>query len=404
MIRTVLLFTLLMSLTVSAAQAQEVSLRSDHPEQYVVVKGDTLWDIASKFLDHPWQWPAIWQANPQIENPHLIYPGDVVSLIYIDGRPVLQVAREGVPATPTMPAAPAGRKTVKLEPQIRYVERDDPINTVPLDAIHSFLRDIRVLTPSEFEGLPYIVANDEAKLTATYGDLTYARGLNARVGEDYFVMRLVNIYDEIGDPPTTRRVLPKKHWKEVPNVKNPYVSIWNRTPPWDKRPQNPVGYELWKVSEVRATQTGEITVLQILNDRTEIQPGDFIIPDDDFAFDSSFLPKAMDNVPEEFRVLATTGATYGVGHYQIVAINGGARQGVQPGHVFSAFGPGPKVEDRTGYRWGSFDREATVRLPSVYDGLVMVFRTFSDISYAIVMDGPRLVKEFDELRHPSNRG
>lgn len=406
MIRQVLVFTLTMLLSVSAVMAQDVSLRDDHPDRYVVVKGDTLWDIASRFLDEPWQWPAIWQANPQIENPHLIYPGDVVSLVYVDGRPVLQVAREGgagVPPPP-VPRDSSGKETVKLSPKVRRVSWSDPINAVPLDAIEPFLRDIRVVDPSEFEaGLPYIVANEEERLSATYSDLTFARGLDARIGDEFIVARLVNIYDEIGEPPTTRRVNPKFHWKQVPNVHNPHESPWNTTAPWDKRPKNPVGYEMWEVSRVRVKQPGEITVLEILRDRTEVKPGDFILPANEYAFDSSFLPQVMDNVPEDMRVLATTGADYGVGHYQIVAISGGSRQGVVPGHVFSAYEPGPVVDDRTGYRWGSFAKESEVQLPSLYSGLVMVFRTFSDISYAIVMDGPRLVKEFDELHHPRNR-
>ena len=78
---------ILVAMLASAAMAQDVSVRSDHPDEYVVVKGDTLWDISGKFLEQPWQWPAIWHANPQIENPHLIYPGDRISLVYIDGKP-----------------------------------------------------------------------------------------------------------------------------------------------------------------------------------------------------------------------------------------------------------------------------------------------------------------------------
>ncbi len=401
MIRQVLLFTITMFLTVCVAMAQDVSVREDHPQQYVVVKGDTLWDIAGRFLDEPWQWPAIWQANSQIENPHLIYPGDVVSLVYVDGRPVLRVAREGVTSAPP---DSSGKQTVKLSPQIRRVDRSDPVNAIPLDAIRPFLRDIRVLSPSQFDGLPYIVANEETQITATQTDLTFARGLNGGVGDKFIVARLVNIYDELGDPPTVRRVIPKKHWKQVPNVQNPHVSPWNTTLPWHRRPQNPVGYELWKVSEIRMKRPGEISVLEVMDDRTEIKPGDFILPADDFAFDSSFLPQLLEPTPDDMVVLATTGATYGVGHYQIVAISGGTRQGVRPGHVFSAYDPGDKVVDRTGYRWGSFAKESKVQLPSLYNGLVMVFRTFSDVSYAIVMDGPRLVKEFDELRHPANRG
>ncbi len=398
MIRQVLIFTLAMMVSFTAAMAQDVSVRDDHPQQYTVVEGDTLWDIAGRFLDEPWQWPAIWQANPEIENPHLIYPGDVFSLVYIDGRPVIQLARDG------MPAASSGKETVKLSPQVRRVDRSDPINSIPLDAIEPFLRDIRIVSPSEFDGLPYIVANEEARLTSTFTDVTYARGLNARVGDEFVVARLVNIYDEIGDPPVTRRVLPKEHWKEVPNVWNRDESLWNKTHPWNKRPKNPVGYEMWEVSRVRVQQPGDITVLDILRDRTEVKPGDFILPVNEYQHNTAFLPQTLEPMPDDMVVLATTGAKYGVGHYQIVTIRGGSNQGVMPGHVFSAYGPGKYVDDRTGYRWGSFDKEAEIQLPSMYNGLVMVFRAFGDVSYAIVMDGPRLVQEYDVLRHPRNRG
>ena len=256
MIRQVLLITLTMLFMVATATAQDVSVRDDHPQQYTVVKGDTLWDIAGRFLDEPWQWPAIWQANQQIENPHLIYPGDVVSLVYIDGKPVLQVARDGAPP-PRVDNS--GKETVRLSPQIRRIDRSDPINAIPLDAIEPFLRDIRVLEPAEFEaGLPYIVANEEARLTATHSDLTFARNLNASVGDEFIVARLVNIYDEIGDPAELRRVRPKDHWRQVANVQNRHESLWTTTNPWQKRPQNPVGYEMWEVSRVRVKEAGKL--------------------------------------------------------------------------------------------------------------------------------------------------
>jgi hypothetical protein len=111
----------------------------------------------------------------------------------------------------------------------------------------------------------------------------------------------------------------------------------------------------------------------------------------------------MDSVPDGLRVLATSGQKAGVGLYQIVAISGGTRQGLQTGHVFSAFRQGLDVTDRTGYRFGSFSKSAEVRLPDVYDGLVMVFRTFEDISYGMVLSGNRVVESYDTLRHPDER-
>ena len=383
----------LMHLTVAAIMltgvvlAQDVAVRSDHPDEYVVVTGDTLWDISGRFLDKPWQWPSIWQANPQIENPHLIYPGDVVSLVYVDGVPQLRLSRGG---------------TVRLSPSIRVVDRD-AITAIPFESIAPFVKDLRILSPSEFEGLPYIVANMEERDNAVYGDMTYARGLDAKVGEEYIVARLMSIYDSLGDPPEIRRVMPKEHWKQVPNVWDRHQDSYNTVSPWNRRPRDPVGYEMYEVSRVRVVQAGEISVMEIIRDRTEVKPGDFILPVSDQGYLSTFYPSAMDNVPSGLRVLATSGSRSGVGLYQIVSINGGTNQGIEAGNVFAAFRLGQKVKDRTGHRYGSFAEEATPRLPDVYDGIVMVFRTFEDISYGMVMGGKRVVVEYDMLRHPDER-
>jgi hypothetical protein len=198
-------------------------------------------------------------------------------------------------------------------------------------------------------------------------------------------------------------VLPKQLWKPVPNVKNRNVTLWNETLPWNKRPKDPVGYEMVAVSQVRVAGTGEISVLDVIRDRTEIRAGDFILPLNDGGFDRTFIPHSMDNVPQNLRVLATKDALYGVGQYQIVSLSGGTRQGIESGHVFSIFRPGITVDDRVGYRWGSFAEESQVTLPDTYHALVMVFRSFDNISYAMVMSGGNLVREFDWVRHPSER-
>jgi len=251
--------------------------------------------------------------------------------------------------------------------------------------------------------LPYIVANDDQHLNATYGDKTFGRGLNADVGQEFIIARLINIYDLIGDPPEIRRVLPKDHWKQVPNVWNRNQEIYNTVEPWDRRPKDPIGYELVETSRVRVVKAGEISVLEIIRDRTEVKPGDFILPVSDMGYENTFYPSAMETIPDGLRVLATSAQKAGVGPYQIVSINAGTKQGVKPGNVFAAFREGQMVKDRTGYRWGSFSKEAEVRLPAEYDGILMVFRTFEDISYGMVLGGDRAVMEYDMLRHPDER-
>ncbi|MEE4293917.1 MAG: LysM domain-containing protein [Xanthomonadales bacterium] len=387
MIRKLFCFTFAALFAFGTALAQDVAVRSDHPDEYVVVKGDTLWDISGRFLEKPWQWPAIWQANPQIENPHLIYPGDIISLVYVDGMPQLRLKRGG---------------DNKLSPTVRVSDRDDAIKAIPFERIEPFLRNMHVVSPEDFEGLPYIVANTEERLTATYSDVTYGRGLDAQVGQEYIVARLTNIYDDMGDG-QIRRVLPKDGWVQVPNVWDRQEDMYNTVSPWNKRPKNPVGYELAEVSRVRVQQSGEISVLEIIRDRTEVKPGDFILPWGDPGYETTFYPHAMDSVPEGLRILATSGQKTGVGQWQLVSINGGSSDGIEAGHVFAAFRAGDVVDDTVGYRRGSFAKDAEVRLPEVYDGMVMVFRTFDHISYGIALSGTRVVKEFDMLRHPDTR-
>ena len=107
-------------LTQTGMAQAEVQLKDGHPDRYTVVKGDTLWDISGRFLSQPWKWPEIWHANPQVENPHLIYPGDELSLVYIDGQPRLMLNRG------------ASRGTIKLSPQVRSTPMAEAIPAIPL--------------------------------------------------------------------------------------------------------------------------------------------------------------------------------------------------------------------------------------------------------------------------------
>ncbi len=154
-----------------ATYAVSASMAAEHPDTYVVRKGDTLWAIAGRFLGKPWLWPEIWQANPQVQNPHLIYPGDVLSLAYLD-----RVAHAEIKPGPRQEA---------------------PIDTIPLSQIEPFLKNLRVV--DRIDGLPYVVGLEDNRMRATTGQLVYAVGLGtSQVGQRYAVVR-----------PTVRYVLPK---------------------------------------------------------------------------------------------------------------------------------------------------------------------------------------------------
>ncbi|MGH8309009.1 MAG: LysM peptidoglycan-binding domain-containing protein, partial [Steroidobacteraceae bacterium] len=124
----------------SAEPAPEPASPSDvlqptAPKSYTVKRGDTLWDIASTFLRDPWYWPEVWYINPQVENPHLIYPGDVLALAFgADGRPQIRL-QSGGPA--------------RLNPRLRTSPLEGPIQTIPYSAIASFLSRPSVLEADE---------------------------------------------------------------------------------------------------------------------------------------------------------------------------------------------------------------------------------------------------------------
>src|SRR3569833_1133312 len=163
----------------TGAQADTVALTPDHPDRYVVVKGDTLWDISARFLRDPWKWPDVWKIYPQIDNPHLIYPGDTVVLTFQEGQPVLQLERAAGSAAPA-PAEVAGN-VVKLSPHVRVSKLERPIPTVPMDAIDQFLMDAQVVSPDTLDKAAYVVSIEEGRLIGGTGNQVYARGIDGKI-------------------------------------------------------------------------------------------------------------------------------------------------------------------------------------------------------------------------------
>jgi hypothetical protein len=380
---------ILVAMLAGAAMAQDVSVRPDHPDEYVVVKGDTLWDISGRFLEQPWQWPAIWHANTQIENPHLIYPGDRISLVYIDGKPRLVVNGD--------------KPTVRMSPGIRRLPRE-PIPPIEWDAIKHFVTNARVLPPDAFSDLPYVVANESERQLASARDLTYVRGIDGRIGEEFAIVRWrYTYYDDNGIMQRARHYRYAEHQRIADEYPD---NIWDATLSWRKKDPPVLGYEYWDIAVGRLLKQGDPAVLEIQGGRTEVKTGDFILPIDDHIFPDQLIPHALSPVPDGMEVIALTQSTYGAGHYQIIAINAGQSQGVEPGHVFSAFRPGRRIQDEVKYPTGSWADQKTlngdkVTLPAQYSAHILVFRVFDDVSYALVMNGKRPVRQRDILKHTS---
>ncbi|UKE69956.1 LysM peptidoglycan-binding domain-containing protein [Xanthomonas cerealis pv. cerealis] len=362
-----------------ATYAASASMAAEHPDTYVVRKGDTLWDIAGRFLGKPWLWPEIWQANPQVQNPHLIYPGDVLSLAYLD-----RVARA----------------TVKPGPR-----QDAPIDAIPLSEVEPFLKNLRVA--DSIDGLPYVVGVEDNQLRATAGQLVYATGLSApQTGQRYAVVR-----------PTVRYALPRlsddlnAEGRSTPGTGN----LWRTFVPPDTKRRETLGYELAQVNVGTVTRVSaddsQATTLLLQDSAREVRAGDRLIAVQAQPYDLQFVPHppSAQALEAGLRVLAVADAFSVAGPRDVIAISGGSREGIDNGTVVSLWRHGTRVNDRvqrpnTSRADDGFSgSRGTVALPDEYAAHAMVFRTFDKVSYALVMDGIKPTRIGYDVKHPDAR-
>lgn len=330
------------------AWADDVLLRTDHPDEYTVKKGDTLWDISATFLNRPWLWPEIWHVNPQIENPHLIFPGDLIRLVYLDGQPRLTLER-------TMKLVPGGAGTTRLSPSIRVQNMDEAITAIPLDRIDAFLSRSRIVEPGVLEASPYMLAGQQQHLIVGAGDRAYARGLFDANYSNYGVYRKGQLFKD----PVTKEVL---------------------------------GVYAQGIGTVAVDKmNGDIATLDVIRTYEEVRPGDHLLPSEDRAVDSIFFPSAPD-VDVEAQIIAVEGGVSQVGKFNVVMINKGEREGLQIGNVMAIYKTGEVVTDRV--------RGGKVALPDERAGLLMVFRTFEKMSFALVLESDRPLAVRDKVRNP----
>ncbi len=370
--------------------ADTLTLNPTHPERHVVVKGDTLWDISGRFLTEPWRWPEIWEVNPQIRNPHLIYPGDEITLSYKDGKPVLRVHRRG-------------RPTVKLSPGVRTLPQETgAIPAIPLDAIKQFLSRPRVVNEGELDAAPYIVSVGKEHLLAGKDYSVYVRGIKDSDASRYAVLR--------SGPAYTQTVNGKE---EI------------------------LGYEAVHVADALLKQSGDPSTMHLTSSTREVRIGDRLLPVQDQRADQNFMPHTPGPSINGEIIAVLDGVTQ-VGQYQVVVLNLGEREGMEVGHVMAVYQRGVEVKDpratvrvskdlntvkdsdadRQGGFAGFFasaDRLVQsiqqaltprdkslqkVRLPEERAGILMVFRPFERVSYALIMDAIRPMHIADKVRNP----
>ena len=406
-----ILILFVISLMFVCANAGEIEVNPEHPEKYTVVKGDTLWDISARFLKKPWLWQEIWRVNPQIKNPHLIYPGDMVSLTYEGGQPVLNLERAG--------QATSGRN-VKLSPTIRSSENDKAIPAIPIDAIQQFLKWPLIFERDKMEDWPYVVSSYEGHLIASVNNTIYVRGIpDDSESKEYSIYRKGAAYLNV-----------KKDKDEDDEI---------------------LGYEAIYIGQAVMQKKGDPASAVITSVDREVLTGDRLIPNSEQDINVEFVPSSTKTEVEGTILSVLTGISKlggvaQIGQHQVVVLNIGESSGVEPGNVLGIFQDNLKVVDTIGPNQPKtleeqdadrieFEREDTsfvdqelsklvngirnmfkkfdkkfpefanrktkseiVSLPEEYVGVMMVFRTFEKISYALVMEINGPVHILDTVR------
>jgi len=335
-----------------------------------VVKGDTLWDISGKFLKEPWRWPEIWNMNrDQIKNPHLIYPGDIVKLSFdATGKPLL-----------TIVSADAGG-TSKLSPRIRSQALDQAIPSIPARVIGPFLTAPLVAEEGALASAPRIIATEEGRVVVGAGNLVYAVGIKPDQGTRWQIYRPGKA---LVDPAT----------KEV------------------------LGYEAQYLGDARVNRFGEgVTTpatLEIIKSNQEVNRGDRLTPAGSAAL-PQYSPRSPDKQVKGTIISLVAGVSEAA-QYSIVVLNLGAREGMEIGHVLSAQTGGELVSTETdtdgktwslrsvlpaSWRTGADGVPPEMRLPLERNGLLVVFRVFDRVSYALVMSSKRPLKIGDIVQTP----
>lgn len=321
--------------------ADQVQLKSDHPSTYVVQKGDTLWDISSLFLKDPWLWPDIWHINPQIENPHLIYPGDKLSLVQINGEPKVVVSERG---------------PVKLLAEMRTQPLHAAIPAIPLEKINAFLSQSRILdTGKTLEDAPYILASEDKRILAGAGDRVYARGDFKEGTSAYGVYRAGDVYQD----PETKEIL---------------------------------GMQARDIATIRLLDLNDDVGTFVVNrSAEEIRIGDRLLANEASSLSSSFTPTSP-KTKINGQIIAVEGALRNAGKMSVVIINKGQREGLQAGDVLEIRKVGEIVRDKV--------KKQTVQLPGRKAGLLMVFRVFDKLSLGLVLETSLALTVGDKVQNP----
>ncbi len=338
--------------------ADELKLQENAPDRYVVVKGDTLWDISAKFFKDPWKWPQIWGYNKDtIKDPHWIYPGNVV---YLDpSTHTLKVGESGAGPASEIPGVSESERsatdTVKLSPRARQITgKGEAIPAISLKDIGPFLSRPLVVSENELDSAPVLAGTYEHRVLLGTGDIAYAKYMPGNKGERWQIYRPGRVFKD----PDTGEVL---------------------------------GHEVVYLGDAVVEKFDTLSTLKITRAVLEIAPGDrFAQATTGFA--SNYLPHApVKKISAQ--IISIYGGMQQAGQNAVVTLNKGSRDGLENGHVLALYQRGELIPSG-----GAFD--ADTRLPDMRYGLLFVFRVFDKVSYALVMQTQLPVQLLDRANTP----
>jgi LysM repeat protein len=323
-------------------------LRPDAPMNYTVKRGDTLWDISAVFLKDPWFWPEIWQINPQVENPHLIYPGDVLSLAVGAGGDAHVFVSQYSGA--------------RLQPRLRSEAIEGPIDNIPFSAIAAFLSKPSVLTKEQALKAPHILGFRDHHMIAGAGHEIYVRDLNAPLNQRFTVM---HVGDVIRDPEDNKVV----------------------------------GYQAAYVATAVVNAPGDVTKAILTEGAREALEGDRLISQEGDV-PLTFQPHAPASEVSG-QIIGIADEATQIGQYQVVVVNRGTKHGLAPGAVLAVDQRGELVHDKSGRApWEQDPYGKMVRLPYERAGTLIIFKVYDRVSYGLVIGARGPMQVADRVYKP----